>query len=908
MRLRIQGFRCHIDSDFTFNESLILIKGEIGSGKSTIFQALYWCLYGTVRKIYTKPNPTKCVVSVELSDICVIRQGKPKLLKVIHKGEEYEDNPAQHIIDKYFGTADTWLTGSLIFQELRCNLLYGTQQERLSLLNKISFHLDDPKECIEKIQNKSKELTDKFNIKQSIYTEKCNVLSEELKLHPLTKDMILSLEEIEALKINKEELLKLEKVYFNEILKMERLQGELLLLKNNKDDLDTKLKNMNKPLEEELIDIHRNISRLNKNKNKLKEIEKEHDEYIQTLSQISNEETYVEKEIFGLKEEQQELKAQKKEKELMYSNLQKNIEQLTNELKEIKISGGNVRTKMKQYEEVFNDSIEDWKEINLEDMNDTFNKKIILLQNEYENSKRICEELNISYLGEEIEHKKNELDKLECTYNKYKECLINYEKRKILLNKLYNNLSLQQLYEKKKQIENTQKEEMDIYNNMKIASSLLICPHCNGTLKYDNHKLIKGNLDLIDTKELPIKKKCIDELQKTYDEIIHDIKIQENIKDLICEYDQNDIPSNLEELVNINKKEYDKLRYIKIITKPSMTSESIIKLIKYKKKISKLSKLKETYNRIEPRRKQLIEELETIKVDEYESLINNVQNKINSFDINKIKDKYKEINIQFENFKKTRKIDEKVEDIEEEIENLKHNLDQKSREYDNYVNALNQLKEINAKIDNIQIDINIKDKYEEVKKNINNVDRKIEDGLYSQEIIGKRNQLSEEKNKIEIIYNDMINVETLLNEAIKLEYDQLEQCITYINTAMEEALNYMFNEPIVVKLSLHKKVKKGEKLGLNFQVWKNGSEFDGINELSGGEKDLISLALIISINKLTGSSILLLDECIASLNGEIRENFFKCVRELLSDKIVICISHEDVEGLYDKVIHLRKTR
>ena len=47
MILRLRGFRCHQDKTYDLGaEGLVLLEGDSGAGKSTVFEALAWCLYG----------------------------------------------------------------------------------------------------------------------------------------------------------------------------------------------------------------------------------------------------------------------------------------------------------------------------------------------------------------------------------------------------------------------------------------------------------------------------------------------------------------------------------------------------------------------------------------------------------------------------------------------------------------------------------------------------------------------------------------------------------------------------------------------------------------------------------------------------------------------------------------------
>ena len=76
------------------------------------------------------------------------------------------------------------------------------------------------------------------------------------------------------------------------------------------------------------------------------------------------------------------------------------------------------------------------------------------------------------------------------------------------------------------------------------------------------------------------------------------------------------------------------------------------------------------------------------------------------------------------------------------------------------------------------------------------------------------------------------------------------------------------------------------------------------NTLSGGEKDRILLAFTLAFSELNHSSLVLLDECINSLDQETTEIIINGIKTLYSGKNIICISHQVIHGMFDQVINL----
>ena len=49
--IQLQNFSCFLDERFTFSEGLNIISAKNGAGKSQLFNAFYWTLFG---KIYDR--------------------------------------------------------------------------------------------------------------------------------------------------------------------------------------------------------------------------------------------------------------------------------------------------------------------------------------------------------------------------------------------------------------------------------------------------------------------------------------------------------------------------------------------------------------------------------------------------------------------------------------------------------------------------------------------------------------------------------------------------------------------------------------------------------------------------------------------------------------------------------------
>lgn len=75
MRLQLKDFRCYENASFDFGNGLVLLSGKSGQGKSSLFMAINFALFGTGTKIVSH-GKSSCNVQLELDDIKIFRNRK----------------------------------------------------------------------------------------------------------------------------------------------------------------------------------------------------------------------------------------------------------------------------------------------------------------------------------------------------------------------------------------------------------------------------------------------------------------------------------------------------------------------------------------------------------------------------------------------------------------------------------------------------------------------------------------------------------------------------------------------------------------------------------------------------------------------------------------------------------------
>lgn len=138
MRLTLNNFRKWKDRTFDFGDgSVVKVSGESGAGKSTIFEAVYWCLYGRLQKIATKgmkSGTTEVQMESTIDGVAhIVHRWGQKAVSLTIGDTTYEGDEAQSRINSIFGTHDLFLMTSYMRAEIVHPLLTASPSEKREL-------------------------------------------------------------------------------------------------------------------------------------------------------------------------------------------------------------------------------------------------------------------------------------------------------------------------------------------------------------------------------------------------------------------------------------------------------------------------------------------------------------------------------------------------------------------------------------------------------------------------------------------------------------------------------------------------------------------------------------------------------------------------------------------------------
>ena len=832
--------------DFTElkNNNLFLISGPTGSGKTTIFDAMSFALYGEsngeqrsvdqLRSQFASENTltkVKFKFSVKGFDYEITRE--PAQLRPKIRGEGYTNHTPDATLRMLDEKPVKVITGinqvtdkiveilgidSEQFRQIMMipqgefrKLLVSDSQEREKILQKL-FDTKIYRKVQDELKEKEKDLRSKRekivtsknesinrinydnneDLKELINSENRNIYDIVELLKTINKDDEKTLKTIEkkVKEIEKENEKLIEKKtksieLNNKFDKLEKLNKELKILEDKKNEIDSIRKKVK--LIKKAKDIKPIKDSLDKETKNLK-IKKE------KLIEIKKQKKKLESSFKKIKKEYNKQKS--KEEIRKRENLNEkiiNLKSLADDVKEIDLLNDKETNLEKKFNRIKNDIEKNNKKIDLLKEGISKNKDKV---------KNLSESIDLVKINEDINYNKNILEKLNN--------LSDLKEKLIKLNNEYN-INKEKLYSLKKDYKEKEKSfkqnKIIFFNNQAaiLAKELKedeACPVC-GSVDHPNLAIL--NDESITEDELNEYEKIKDKAYKKYKEkekFLNSLKRDiENTKDNFykilnnLEIDKKDIDLNfIKEKIKVNKNKLSELEDIKS------------KVLDDKKKIDKLNK-------------KIIEDEKSLESCN-ETVSNLIEKKHNlKNEITKIKTKLDNIYQKIpKDLRSMEKLNSKIKNLSNEYKKLNEVFEKSVKRYNDHIVKI----EKNSTI----IETTIED-IETLEKNVEKISKefnlKLEENNFDKDSF---NRIVKDISKINEFEKKIKNYEKEYNKT-KNYYESL-----YKEIKDKEKINIKVIEEKIETLNKEKEIKNEKKGNLASKIKNNKYELKNINELS----------------------------------------------------------------------------
>lgn len=184
MYLKLENFGYWTSKEFTFPDTgTVLISSPSGTGKTTIFKAISFCLFGTGEKLI-QYGKRSCSVTMRFKGVEIIRSKGPGKLIV---NQTLEDAEAQAFIDQVVAKNQMFY----LKQNGRQNFVAMSQMDKLAYLEKIIFDTTDIAQMKQTIKHVIRTRETSLATKQTELAS-CQTLLDELgQIDPLCNALTL---------------------------------------------------------------------------------------------------------------------------------------------------------------------------------------------------------------------------------------------------------------------------------------------------------------------------------------------------------------------------------------------------------------------------------------------------------------------------------------------------------------------------------------------------------------------------------------------------------------------------------------------------------------------------------------------------------------------------------------------
>lgn len=822
MKITLTCFRSHLDASFEIPDNqLTLLSGDSGVGKSTLFEAILWCLYGGMSKIRPFDEKKKAtLVELDFGSMIIRRSRPPEVVEVrlITDGESRVLPPDQStaFIRSRFGSRELWICSSYLLQQSRSALLDFTANEKFQLLHELCFGLnagqmEDPDYYLSRVERKILEAkswlqaeVSKYNISSEVWRRKMEDHAAALhRWSSRSREMSPLREEISGLRAK---IPQLEAQLLQSRDQESRRESCLTQIKRWEEELETI-----PDVDEARLEVERAV--LQQHQQLQEQLTREE----RLLASFRHQPGEGDPTTLDAVEKRRREIVEAKGPHLLLARLGLRIEQIPDLLSRLtRLRECREHHRRYQQYQDYQQKRQHWLRIQ-EEIKRQEGRRL-----QYQSQIKTLE-AEVAQLPESFDLKKSHAE------------LVSIRERRL---------------------------------HVTLLLRELICPHCGSGLNFDGKELSAGHTSKDQRVELLEEQKTLDEREKLLLEEQHQHEkrrqLVQKIRELTRQHDaiiipqSTDSPTPIPEVpppsepcprdVEIRQLE-DCLHSAELITKDiASRAENLFSLEseyqrleaveKYQRQLGIIARIRESQRQL-PSAPDLEDHRRRVTRHERRRLL---------------------------------------------LSNLREMIVPEAPTPSSAESQL-ELKQCQEKLGELEDDLRAGELWKSLDE--------------------QRSAIEEQHQQIDRITVHEQRLLRLKEIIQQTSADALDEVVDAINTTINQILPRLFTSSIEAHLRTHRELKNGRtRVQVNLQISYRGHIYDHINQLSVGEQNRISIAILLAVAKLNSSPLLLIDETLSSLPSAMKERCLATIREYLSHKTVIHVCHEALEGHHDHIVRL----
>lgn len=430
------------------------------------------------------------------------------------------------------------------------------------------------------------------------------------------------------------------------------------------------------------------------------------------------------------------------------------------------------------------------------------------------------------------------------------------------------------------QVENSKKRELLEYRLANLNKELTIInneiSHCEQTIKLLSSDVV--------------------EIRSLYNKLTEDLQLEKQVF-----ADKNNEVRQIENLLTTEKNNLTNLRneLAKLEELRRMKNESLEEIEKKIQSEEKaIGELKEKVNYSIQRQQALDKEFNTLS-SSLESIViekNNLKGKLMEY--NNMNADYRKKITELQNYKQ--EIENNLRDVNSKLQSIMLNKNKLELELKN---VAEKMQELNIVTDSFS-ELVSEEEYQELKRNISKLENElIQLGQVDSSSIREFNDLNARIEQLEKEYREINSARRTLIEFIQQLEQEASQIFTENISKVSESFNAYSRKIFGGGKAIIKLITKEGLKYIDFIVEIPGKNITSIDLLSGGEKSVLSFALLMSFFKLKHNSFYLLDEADSALDEVNSERIANLLKEISLNSQIIAISHNKKTIAYaDQII------